>query len=147
MWRENKYARKNADVLVKSKDVSLKNFNKNELKNILTKFHDFIINLKYLALNNLTIKITISHEYLIQNVLKSKVDEKIKLAANHWLICLDGRTGIGTKGVFFLQQSFQIFLVRVYKYCGMNLFRKCYKYICFVHFIVKLWLKTVLLFI
>ena len=68
---------------MKSKDVSLKNFNKNELKNILTKFHDFIINLKYLALNNLTIKITISHEYLIQNVLKSKVDEKIKLAANH----------------------------------------------------------------
>ena len=65
----SKYARESAHVLVKSKDVSLKNVNKNELKNILTKFHDFIISLKYLALSNLTIKITISHEYLIQNVL------------------------------------------------------------------------------
>lgn len=74
---------KSADVngLVFSKDVSFKIFNKNELKNILTKFHEFIVNLKNLALSNLTISITISQEHLIQNVLKRKKDETIKLAA------------------------------------------------------------------
>ena len=53
---EKKYAQKSPDVnvLVISRDGSLKVFNKNELKNILTKFHDFIINLQYLELSSVT---------------------------------------------------------------------------------------------
>ena len=47
---EKKYSQKSADVsvLVISRDIFFKISSKNELKNILTKFHDFIINLKYL---------------------------------------------------------------------------------------------------
>ena len=41
-------------VLVISMDALFKIFSKNELKNVLTKFHDFIINLNYLALSSLT---------------------------------------------------------------------------------------------
>ena len=41
-------------------------------ENILTKFYHFIINIKYLGLSNLTMKITISQEYLIAKVLKRK---------------------------------------------------------------------------
>ena len=37
-----------------SMDALFKIFSKNELKNVLTKFHDFIINLNYLALSSLT---------------------------------------------------------------------------------------------
>ena len=51
----------------------------NELKNVLEKFHDFIKNLKNLALSNLT-NLKISQEYLIQTVLKRKKDETISLA-------------------------------------------------------------------
>ena len=73
IWRENEYAQKSADVniLVSWRDVSSKIFNKNELKNILT---------KCLALNNLTIKMAIIQEYLIQNVLKRK-----KMKQSDWL--------------------------------------------------------------
>ena len=73
IWIENKYAQKSADVniLVSWRDASPKIFNKNELENILT---------KCLALNNLTIKMTIIQEYLIQNVLKRK-----KMKQSDWL--------------------------------------------------------------
>ena len=66
--------KKSADVsvLVTSRDDSIKIFNQNELKNILT---------KYLALSRLTIKITIIQEYLIQNVLNRKKHETIRLSA------------------------------------------------------------------
>ena len=65
-----------------------------ELKNVLEKFHDFIKNLKNLALSNLT-NLTISQEYLIQTVLKRKKMKQsdwLQKVANHRLISLDGRT-------------------------------------------------------
>ena len=49
------------NVLVISREVSLKSFNKYELKNILSTFPDFIINLKYLAVSKLTISNVIYH--------------------------------------------------------------------------------------
>ena len=62
--KTKKYAEKSADisVLVISREVSLKIFSKNELKNILTEFHDFIINLKYLALIDLTKTFTLNND-------------------------------------------------------------------------------------
>ena len=58
--RRGKKILKSADVriLVISRGAFLKIFDKNELKNTLTKFHDFVRNLKYLALSNLTKKVS-----------------------------------------------------------------------------------------
>ena len=51
------------------------------------------------------IKITNSEEYLVKNVLERKKTEQSdwpQKNANHWLIWLDGRTLIGSKGSFLL---------------------------------------------
>ena len=59
-------------TLKKYKICFPQNFNKNELKSILAKFHDLIINLRY----------TVSQEYLPHTGrMEKKKDETIRLAA------------------------------------------------------------------